>query len=424
MARSFGPGSLDRHNSGRLTLMDESAFRPNDAGLHWAVSALFDDFVDVNMSELPDALPDEGMGPKDALAMLAPSILGQGRDLSAAGFFAHMDPPTPWVTWAASLWTASKNQNLLHPDTAPQAREMEQRVIGWLAPYFGQSGGHFTPGSTVANVTAIWAAREIGAQSVVAGAGAHLSVRKAAHLLNMPFRVVENWSDPGDVSASVVVLTAGTTSTGEIEPLAAAPDALWRHADAAWSGPLRLSQQHSHLLDGIDDFDSVAVSAHKWLFQPKESALILFADHQSAHESISVDGAYLAVPNVGVLGSHGAAAAPLLATLLAYGRNGIAQMLDQSMELADWLHDLAEASDDFVVRSRPHTGVLCWRHRTVAPDAIKQHLTDDAFISTTTVDGEPWLRSVAANPLANPEYVFQAARQAAEAATTGNQATP
>ena len=276
----------------------------------------------------------------------------------------------------------------------------------------------------MANLTAIWAARELGANSVVAGAGAHLSVRKAAHLLGMPFRVVENWSDVGDVSASVVVLTAGTTSTGEIEPLAAAPDALWRHADAAWSGPLRLSQQHSHLLDGIDHFDSVAVSAHKWLFQPKESALILFADHESAHESISVDGAYLAVPNVGVLGSHGATAAPLLATLLAYGRSGIARMLDQSMELADRLHDLAEASNDFVVRSRPHTGVLCWRHRTVAPDAIKQHLAEDALISTTTINGEPWLRSVAANPLASPEYVLQAARTAAEAAIAESRATP
>jgi L-2,4-diaminobutyrate decarboxylase len=403
--------------------MDESAFRPNEAGLHWAVSALFDDFANLDVYELPDTLPNEGMGPEDALAKLAPSILGQGRDLSAPGFFAHMDPPTPWVTWAASLWTASRNQNLLHPDTAPHAREMEHLVIGWLAPYFGQSGGHLTPGSTVANLTAVWAAREIGAENVVAGVGAHLSVRKAAHLLGMPFRVIENWSDPGDVSASVVVLTAGTTSTGEIEPLEAAPDALWRHADAAWSGPLRLSQQHSHLLDGIDDFDSVAVSAHKWLFQPKESALILFADHESAHESISVDGAYLAVPNVGVLGSHGATAAPLLATLLAYGRSGIARMLDQSMELANRLHDLAEASDDFVVRSRPHTGVLCWRHRTVAPNTIKRHLPDDALISMTTVDGEPWLRSVAANPLASPEYVLRAARTAAEAATAVGQAT-
>ncbi len=135
-------------------------------------------------------------------------------------------------------------------------------------------------------MTAIWAARELGANSVVAGAGAHLSVRKAAHLLGMPFRVVENWSDVGDVSASVVVLTAGTTSTGEIEPLAAAPDALWRHADAAWSGPLRLSQQHSHLLDGIDHFDSVAVSANKWHCQSKEAALILIADYESAHEYI------------------------------------------------------------------------------------------------------------------------------------------
>ena len=98
------------------------------------------------------------------------------------------------------------------------------------------------------------------------------------------------------------MITAGTTSTGEIEALDAASDARWRHIDAAWSGPLRLSDRYRHLLDGIEKADSVAISAHKWLFQPKESAFVLFADHESAHKTISVEGAYLSVPNIGVLG--------------------------------------------------------------------------------------------------------------------------
>jgi L-2,4-diaminobutyrate decarboxylase len=37
---------------------------------------------------------------------------------------------------AAALWVASLNQNLLHPDTAPVARELEARVVAWLAPVF------------------------------------------------------------------------------------------------------------------------------------------------------------------------------------------------------------------------------------------------------------------------------------------------
>lgn len=392
--------------------MDEAIFSAHQSDLQHAVSLMFDT-TRATTTPLPIRLPEHGTGPRTALEMLAPTVLDQARDLAAPGFFAHMDPPTPWITWAATMWTASRNQNLLHPDTAPQARELERQVIAWVAPYLGQSGGHLVPGSTVANLTAIWAAREAGARDVVAGPGAHLSVKKAAHLLGLPFRTVSNWSQPGDVGHSVIVITAGTTSTGEIEPLDAAPAARWRHADAAWAGPLRLSEHHRHLLDGIDGFDSVAVSAHKWLFQPKESAMVLFADHEAAHASISIDGDYLAVPNVGVLGSHGASAVALLATLLAYGRVGIARLIDRSMELADELHELVDSSDDLIARSPPHAGVLCWRHRRVDPDTIKAQLGDEAFVSTTVVDGEPWLRSVAANPCADPSLVVRAVQRAA-----------
>ena len=120
------------------------------------------------------------------------------------------------------------------------------------------------------------------------------------------------------------------------------------------------------------------------------------------------------MPNVGVLGSHGATATPLLATLLAYGRNGLAAMIDKGMELADELYELVEVSKDFTARSAPHTGVLCWRHNAVTPADLQAQLPRDTFISTTTVDGEPWLRSVAANPMANPVAVLNAARAAAQ----------
>lgn len=394
--------------------MDLSAFQPDDEGLRWSIEALFQDFTNTAVGELPSDLPEAGSGPLTALQTLAPAMLGGSRNLGAPGFFAHMDPPTPWITWAASMWTASRNQNLLHPDTAPLAREMEARVISWLAPFFGMSGGHLTPGSTVANLTALWAAREAGATNVVASIDAHLSIRKAAHILGMAFRTVTDWREPGDVSSSATVITAGTTSTGEIEALDAARSARWRHVDAAWAGPLRLSKRHAHLLDGIEEADSVSVSAHKWLFQPKESAMVLFANHEKAHESLSIDGAYLAVPNIGILGSHGASAAPLLATLLAYGRAGIAEMLDHSMTLTDTLHELVESSSDFVPRSSPQTGVLCWRHRTAPAAQIQDNLGRGTFVSTTTVDGVSWLRSVAANPMADPDAVLSAARRAAD----------
>jgi len=357
---------------------------------------------------LPSTLPDVGLGAAETLDVMAPAVLAAARDLGAPGFFAHMDPPTPWITWAMELWTASRNQNLLHPDTAPAARDLEALVIDWLAPSFGMSGGHMTAGSTLANLTAIWAAREAGAHTVVSTDNAHVSVAKAAHLLGMFHRRVRDWDTPLTLEGCCAVITAGATSTGQIERLDAAPGAHWRHVDAAWAGPLRLSNTHRHLLDGIERADSVAVSAHKWLFQPKESAIVLFADVEAAHRSITFGADYLAVANIGVLGSHGATAVPLLATLLAYGRDGVSGWIDHSMYLADQLARRIRGEPDLELRTAPQSGVVNWRHTMISAAEVRTRLPADVFISTTTIDGQPWLRSVGANPMADPQQVVAA----------------
>ena len=82
---------------------------------------------------LPTELPEVGLGGRATLDVLAPSVLGKATALGDVIALAHMDPPTPWITWATTLWNASVNQNLLHPATAPVAREIEQRVVEWIA---------------------------------------------------------------------------------------------------------------------------------------------------------------------------------------------------------------------------------------------------------------------------------------------------
>ena len=109
----------------------------------------------------PTVWPQSGIGGRAALRALAPVSLDQSVRLDHPGFLAHMDPPTPWMTWAAAMWAAAMNQNLLHPDVGPAARHLEKLVIDWLAPAFGMRGGHLVPGSTVANLTALWAGRGI-----------------------------------------------------------------------------------------------------------------------------------------------------------------------------------------------------------------------------------------------------------------------
>lgn len=364
---------------------------------------------------LPAALPENGLGELGALDALAPEVLGGAARLGDPGTFAHMDPPTPWITWATTLWNAALNQNLLHPDTAPSAREIERRAVAWLAPFFAMESGQMVAGSTLANLTALWAAREVrGVTEVVASEAAHLSVRKAAALLGLRFRAVPvdgrqrlQAQALGDVRNAALVLTAGTTASGAIDPLACGEEAAWVHVDAAWAGPLRLSGRYAPLLNGIEYADSVALSAHKWLFQPKESALVLFARWPEARQAISFGGGYLAVPNVGVAGSHGAMAVPLLATLLAWGRRGVAARIERCMALAEELASLVRAHPELELFAEPSCGVLAWRPRGIEDLRGLRARMRGAFVSLTQIGDSLWLRSVAANPMAEPARVVE-----------------
>jgi len=387
----------------------DKEFAVNSDGLHQAVDLMSHDFSNAEGFDLPIELPQVGVGSTGALNSLAPSILGGAVRLGQATSFAHMDPPTPWITWAITLWNASLNQNLLHPATAPVARQLEGRVVAWLAPFFGMNGGHMTPGSTVANLTALWSARECaGITEVIASDGAHLSIAKAAHILGLKYLSVPIDANgsmdaarlPVNLSKSALVLTAGATSTGAIDPFDLAGRAAWTHVDAAWAGPLRMSK-HANLLAGIESADSVAVSAHKWLFQPKESALVLFRDTKKANAAISFGGAYLAAPNVGVLGSHGAAATALLATLLAWGREGVAQRIEHCMDLARCLRDFVVDDERLELYAEPQTGVVVWRPKDENLFDQVLHQMALGSTSTTTIAGVKWFRNVAANPSAD-----------------------
>lgn len=377
---------------------------------------------------IPGVLPACGLGPEKALEVMAPVALKGAAGLGHPAYFAHMDPASEDIASAVGLWQIVRNQNMLHPDAAPTAREAAVRVIEWLAPFFGMNGGHLVPGSTVANLTALWVARELrGVRRVIASDRSHNSIRKACNLLGLAY--VELPANPKthrldvslhaqDLSDAAVVLTAGTVATGAVDVLSPRPaEAAWVHVDAAWAGPARLSPALARLLDGVDQCDSVGFSAHKWLYQPKGCGVILFRDSEAAHAAISYGGGYLATPTIGVVGSAPAAALPLMATLLAWGHDGLIQRLQDDVAAAHHLAELVRRSgrfelwgddDDTRACTDRCLGVVCWRPRdtSISAAAVRARL-HDSWVSLTMIDGTPWFRCVAANPRAKPELVVQ-----------------
>lgn len=100
-----------------------------------------------NVKTVPHDLPTQGVGEQRAMRVLSSLLLGGSQHLDDPFSFAHMDPPTPWITWAATLWNARLNQNLLHPATAPVARELE--AFGRQLAYSLLRNGRRTHGARI-----------------------------------------------------------------------------------------------------------------------------------------------------------------------------------------------------------------------------------------------------------------------------------
>lgn len=308
-----------------------------------------------------------------------------------------------------SLVVAQANQNMLHPATSPFATEAERIVFDWIVPAFGMAWGQFCSGSSLANLTALWAAREAGATCVVASTDAHISVPKAANILGLAYHAVPV-DDHGRLireqlpalADAALVLTAGTTGRGVIDDLSPIA-ARWLHVDAAWSGPMQFTQ-HAPRLAGIEAADSIAISAHKWFFQPKGAALALFRD-QASKAYITFKTSYLVRPNVGVEGTRSAAALPLLATLLAWGRTGLAERIERCIAVADQLAERLALDPRTELKQQPETGVLTWR--PVARDTAQTIASLEGTSSAFTIRDRLWVRQVSANPHADIESIWQ-----------------
>ncbi|HEV2870839.1 MAG TPA: pyridoxal-dependent decarboxylase, partial [Actinomycetota bacterium] len=80
-----------------------------------------------------------------------------------------------------------------------------------------------------------------------------------------------------------VVAISGTTSTGSVDPLAelatlCRAEGCGSTSTAPSGAPAILSAGGRELLAGIEQADSLALDAHKWLFQPLEAGCVLVRD--------------------------------------------------------------------------------------------------------------------------------------------------
>jgi glutamate/tyrosine decarboxylase-like PLP-dependent enzyme len=274
----------------------------------------------VERFDLP--LPEDGIGAAafDDLADIA--------DLSRPGnarFFGYVLGSGDPVAAVADLYASVLNQNVTAWRSGPASVTIERTVVRWLAEAVGCSGftGSLVGGGSSANLMGLAMARESRLPANEAGAlpgavyvssEAHMSMAKAAALLGLGrdnVRLVDVGADfrmrPDSLRAAIeadiagglppvaVVATAGTTSTGAIDPLGETADVaaehnLWLHVDGAYGGFAAIAAPEK--FSGLDRADSVSLDAHKWLYQPVDASVVLYRDRDTARRTFSYTGEY------------------------------------------------------------------------------------------------------------------------------------
>lgn len=316
-----------------------------------------------------------------------------------------LKPPHP-VALAAYAIAARINPNNHALDGGPPTSEMEKEVIGELAAMVGFATplGHLTGGGTVANLEALFVAREeTGGRSIAVSAEGHYTHSRMAHVLGVDCTVV-----PGDDAGRIdlgaleetlktgtigtVVLTATTTGLGAVDPLADAIP-LCRahgarvHVDAAYGGFFRLLADDVALLGdasrhlrALAEADSVVIDPHKHGLQPYGCGAVLFADpavgRHYAHDSpyTYFTSAALHLGEISLECSRpGAAAGALWLTLKALplaADDGLGPILAAGLRAARAFHRHLGDAQHLVPLLPPETDIVVYAPRAGSVAAL------------------------------------------------------
>jgi aromatic-L-amino-acid decarboxylase len=205
-----------------------------------------------------------------------------------------------------------------------------------------------------------------------------------------------------------VCASAGTMSTGAIDPLCAiadlcASEQLWLHIDGAIGGLCAVDGSLSELV-ALSVADSVALDPHKWLGVPTECGAALVRDAQLLRETFSYVPTHLRTePDAGFSGlpwysefgfqqTRAFRALKLWATLLHLGRDGIRSRIEQHRSLARSLAARVGAEPSFELLTEPELSVVCFRYVGI-PDPTDERLRvfNRALVAQLQTEGEVFL---------------------------------
>ncbi|HEX9078693.1 MAG TPA: putative pyridoxal-dependent aspartate 1-decarboxylase [Desulfuromonadaceae bacterium] len=425
-----------------LGLIDQAITEDVTGFLQTHIVAIERNLEEIEASFASSAIPEEPTYVSDYTEFVKANLVAQSVHTAAPGFVGHMTSALPYFMLPLARLMTALNQNLVKVETSKAFTPMERQVLAMIhrlvyrrpddfyPPWIHDSQaalGAFCSGGTIANVTALWVARNrlfapdgefrgIASEglgralrhrgcdgiAVFVSERGHYSFGKAADLLGLGrdhlVKVKTDGNNRIDLKALrqecrrlrdenilplALVGIAGTTETGNVDPLEALADLAREigchfHVDAAWGGPTLFSDRHRHLLRGIERADSVTIDAHKQLYVPMGAGMVVFRD-PTAVSAIEHHANYILRHGSKDLGSHTLEGSRPGMALLVHaglsiiGRKGYELLIDLGIERARTFAALIREHPDFELTSEPELNILTYRY---CPRAVQKILAE------------------------------------------------
>lgn len=346
--------------------------------------------------------PEQGRPALAVLERAARDILPIAASVDHPRYLAFVPSSATWPGVLADFLAAGHNtfQGTWLNSSGPS--EIELVVLDWFRDWIGYprtAGGLFTSGGSAASLDAFVAAREAAGAperaTVYMSDQSHSALSRAATIVGVrPERVRKVPTDglfrmdtdelrrmvAEDRAAGfhpiAVCANAGATNTGAVDPVREIADfceaeGIWLHVDAAYGGFAVLTERGRALLAGIDRADSIAMDAHKWLFQPFEAGCLLVRDVRRLEAAFAVRPEYLQdahtgreEPNFSDRGlqlTRCFRALKVWMSIQTFGLAAFRRAIAKGIELAERTEAYVRASESLEVTAPASLGIVCFR---------------------------------------------------------------
>lgn len=378
-------------------------------------------------------------------------------------YIGHQIASTVPVSALATLFSAQLNNGMTVYEMGQASTAIEKNVIEMFTKTIGytKGDGFLTSGGTLANLTAMLAARKAIANddiwndghdsklAIMVSEEAHYCIDRAARIMglgnegiikipvdhNYAIRVdaLEQYYNKALADGRQVIAIVGSapsTSTGvydNLEEVSAFAKAkkIWFHVDGAHGGAAIFSAKYKHLLKGIETADSVIIDGHKMMGTSSITTAVLFKNEVDSYATFEQKAQYLWDKNddpewynIGKRTfecTKSMMSIRFFAIMNAYGTqffdDNVTVLYDAGREFGT----VVKQHPDFELALAPISNIVCFRYTgNLTPESyeainkrIRRELLEDGefYIVSTTLKGTFYLRTTFMNPFTNREHM-------------------